>query len=71
MEPVIVDNLELCFRWVPRLLNEDQKLRYLEVCQTLAVRFFEEGDTFLSQFIIYDETWVHHYIPESKGACME
>ncbi|XP_039285350.1 uncharacterized protein LOC120351580 [Nilaparvata lugens] len=41
------------------------------ICQRHAARFTEEGETFLSRIVTCDETWVHHYTPESKQASME
>ncbi|XP_060822306.1 histone-lysine N-methyltransferase SETMAR-like [Bombus pascuorum] len=62
---------KVCARWVPRLLTAEQKLRRFQVCQELSARFSEEGDTFLNRIVTCDETWVHHYTPESKQASME
>lgn len=62
---------KVCARWVPRLLTADQKLHRLQVCGRLLARFQEQGDQFLTHIITCDETWVHHYTPESKRASME
>lgn len=62
---------KVCARWVPRLLTVDQKLNRFQVCERLLARFREEGDPFLSHIVTCDETWVHHYTPESKQASME
>lgn len=62
---------KVCARWVPRLLTAEQKLNRLQVCERLLARFREEGDPFLTHIITCDETWVHHYTPESKQASME
>ncbi|XP_057658478.1 histone-lysine N-methyltransferase SETMAR-like [Diorhabda carinulata] len=62
---------KVCARWVPRLLTVDQKLNRFQVCKRLLARFREEGDPFLSHIVTCDETWVHHYTPESKQASME
>ena len=73
-QTIITEHLgfrKVCARWVPRLLTADQKLRRLEVCQRLFARFEEEGEAFLASIVTCDETWVHHYTPESKQASME
>lgn len=62
---------KVCARWVPRLLTADQKLQRLQVCGRLLARFQKQGDQFLTHIITCDETWVHHYTPESKQASME
>nr|CAI5841024.1 unnamed protein product [Callosobruchus analis] len=62
---------KVCARWVPRLLTAEQKLNRLQVCERLLARFREEGDPFLTHIITCDETWVHHYTPESKQASMD
>lgn len=58
-------------RWVPRLLNDDQKAARVRISQLLRTRFEEEGEAFLHKIVTCDETWVHHYTPESKRASME
>lgn len=58
-------------RWVPRLLTDQQKQYRMEICQRLLQRFQREGDDFLKHIVTCDETWVHHYTPESKQASKE
>lgn len=73
-QAIITDNLEyrkVSARWVPRLLTEDQKRQRLEMCKRLLIRYEAEGEAFLHRIITCDETWVHHYTPESKQASME
>jgi [histone H3]-lysine36 N-dimethyltransferase SETMAR len=53
-------------RWVPRLLTPEQKLNRLSVCRDLLVHFRRNPKDFLRRFITVDETWVHHYTPETK-----
>ncbi|CAG9788975.1 unnamed protein product [Diatraea saccharalis] len=58
---------ELCMKklsakWVPRLLTVDQK----RVSQECLDRFNSNTTDFLRRFVTTDETWVHHYILESK-----
>ena len=66
---IIHDNLKMnkvCARWVPKMLNEYQKQQRVEICTKLLKRYEEEGDAFLERIVTGDETWVHHYEPESK-----
>lgn len=62
---------KVCARWVPRLLTENQKRNRMEVCQRHLNRYEAEGEGFLHRIVTCDETWVHHYTPESKQASME
>ncbi|XP_064475455.1 protein GVQW3-like [Ornithodoros turicata] len=55
-------------RWVPRQLSVLDRLRRLEISQELRYRFDTEGQPFLDWIITCDETWVHHFTPESKRA---
>ncbi|KAK7601555.1 hypothetical protein V9T40_008996 [Parthenolecanium corni] len=58
-------------RWVPHLLNFDQKFTREEICERLLARYDAEGDDFIKKIFTTDETWVHYYTPLSKRATME
>ena len=58
-------------RWVPRELTAEQKRKSVEICQRLLDRYNNEGERFFSRKVTGDETWVHHYEPESKRQSME
>jgi len=67
---------ELLFRkisaqWVPRLLSDRQKTAHVQIFETLLARYEEEGDAFIHSIVTCDETWVHHYTPETKRASKE
>ena len=62
---------KVCARWVPKELTEDHKRKRLDVCSRHLARFREEGDKFLQQIVTSDETWIHHYEPESKRQSMQ
>ena len=53
-------------QWVPRLLKENEK----ECCTHCSQKFLHcyksEGEDFLDGIITTDETWLHHFHPESK-----
>jgi hypothetical protein len=38
---------KLCFWWVPWMLNEEQKQKWIDICQQLLLRYECEGDEFL------------------------
>jgi len=62
---------KVCARWVPRQLTAEHKHKHVEICQRLLDRYKNEGEEFLSRIVTGDETWVHHYEPESKRQSME
>lgn len=53
-------------RWVPRLLTPDHKRTRLLTSRDNLALFEQNPDDFLQRFVTMDETWVHHYQPESK-----
>ena len=57
---------KVCARWVPRMLTQEHKEHRMQVCQDLLNQYEAEGDSFLDRIITGDETWCHHYKPESK-----
>ena len=59
---------KVCARWMPRELTAEHKRKRDEICQHLLDRY--NNEEFLSR-IVADETWVHHYEPESKRQSME
>ena len=61
-----LDMRKLTARWVPRLLNEDQKKKRLEICQNLLTRAESEQEEFWSRLITMDESWLPFFMPETK-----
>jgi histone-lysine N-methyltransferase SETMAR len=62
---------KVCARWVPRLLTHNQKQVQQGICQGLLNRYERGGNNFLHRIVTCDESWAHHYTPESKTASME
>lgn len=58
-------------RWVPKELSQQHKDTRLRVCTELKERYEREGELFLNKILTCDETWVHHFEPESKRQSME
>lgn len=57
---------KLLARWVPRVLTAEQKENRV-IASELGLKMFERNPTdFLSRLVTMDETWIHHYTPESK-----
>lgn len=70
----IISNLnyrKICARWVPRLLTEQMKKKRVDACVEFLARYRRDGDQFLHNIVTGDESWIHHYDPESKRASME
>jgi len=57
-------------RWMPRHLTEEHKRNRQHICFSLLEWYNREGDNFLNCIITGDETWVHHYEPETKRQSM-
>ena len=53
-------------RWVPCLLTPEQKSTRCTISMGNLELFEANEDNFLARFITMDETWVHHYQPETK-----
>jgi len=61
-----LDTKNVCTRWVPCLLTADQKSTRMETSEQCLERFNNNNTDFVRRFITMDETWIHHYTPESK-----
>jgi histone-lysine N-methyltransferase SETMAR len=61
-----LDMKKLCARWLPCLLTADQKCTRMKICEQCLEHFNKNKTDFVHQFIITDETWIHHYTLESK-----
>ena len=59
---------KLCARWVPHLLNADQKQMCKWHSQQCLDRFKKDPTDFMRWFVNMDETWVHHYTPKNQTA---
>jgi len=61
-----LDMKKLCARWVLHLLTADQKRTRMKISEQCLEHFNKNKTDFIRQFITVDETWFHHYTPESK-----
>ncbi|KAL6260784.1 hypothetical protein P5V15_008310 [Pogonomyrmex californicus] len=61
-----LDIRKLSAHWVPCLLTLDQKRIRMNISKALLERSKRNESDFLRQFITVDETWIHHYTPETK-----
>ena len=55
-------------RWVPRLLTPEQKRIWMNMSYDNLVLFDKDPVDFHARFVTVDETWVHHFTPETKRA---
>lgn len=53
-------------RWVPRMLTPEQKRERVITSEANLALFNSNPKSFLGRFVTVDETWVHHFDPESK-----
>jgi len=60
----------LSARLVPRKLTDVQKADRAETSTSLLTLFNENPDNLISRFVTVDETWLHHFDPESKARSM-
>jgi histone-lysine N-methyltransferase SETMAR len=58
-------------RCVPRMLTPEQKQNRCQISQQLLQRYQADPDDFLSRLVTQDETWVHHFDPESKRQSLQ
>ena len=42
---------EVCTRWVPQMLTQEQKEHHMQVCQDLLNQYQTEGNSFLAHII--------------------
>ena len=57
---------KLSARWVPHLLTVDQKRIRMKISQACLDRFKQNKMDLKRRFITVDETWIHHFTPETK-----
>lgn len=62
---------KLSARWIPRMLTAQQKQIRADSSLALLHLYNENPEDFVSRVVTGDETWVHHYDPESKQESMQ
>lgn len=62
---------KVCARWIPRQLTDELKRSRREICAELLERYRMEGDQFMNSIVTGDESWAHHYEPETKRQSMQ
>jgi [histone H3]-lysine36 N-dimethyltransferase SETMAR len=62
---------KICARWVPRMLTPEMKQRRLEASRLEIDRINKDPDSYYSRLVTGDETWLHHYDPDTKQESMQ
>lgn len=57
---------KLFSKWVPRELTIDQKQQRVDDSEQCLALFNHNKKDFLRRYVTMDETWLHHYTPESN-----
>ncbi|KAL7723955.1 hypothetical protein ACLKA6_019947 [Drosophila palustris] len=58
-------------KWVPRLLTPEQKQQRIDESKSCLDMFTRNKSEFLRRYITMDETWIHHFTPESNRQSTE
>lgn len=56
----------VCARWVPRLVSDEHNKRRMQTSKAFIQNFKRGGEKWLDRIITTDETWLHHFDPETK-----
>ena len=62
---------KLCSKWVPRLLTVDQKQQRVDESERCLELFHRNKKDYFMVYVTKDETWIHHYTPESNRQSAE
>lgn len=62
---------KLCSKWVTRLLTVDQKQQRVDDSEHCLDLFKRNKKDFFMRYVTMDETWIHHYTPESNPQSTE
>ncbi|GBM86934.1 hypothetical protein AVEN_129018-1 [Araneus ventricosus] len=57
---------KICAQWVPHHLTAEQRNNRMALSLSQLQRYHEEEYGFLTHIVTGDETWCHHFEPESK-----
>ncbi|GFT93981.1 putative DD34D transposase [Trichonephila clavipes] len=61
-----LDIRKLCSKWVPRELTIDPKQQRIDDSKNCLELFKRNKFEFLRRYVTMDETWLHHFTPESN-----
>lgn len=58
-------------RWVPRMLTVQNKRERVAAAREFLAMVEDDPDELFSRIVTCDETWIHHYDPETKQQSMQ
>ncbi|GFU60289.1 mariner transposase [Trichonephila clavipes] len=61
----------MCSKWAPRLFTVDQKQQRIDDSERCLELFKQNKQGVLHRYVTMVETWIHHYMPESKRSSVE
>ncbi|GFW33798.1 putative mariner transposase [Trichonephila clavipes] len=61
-----LDMRKLCSKWVPHEITIDQKQQRIDDSKPCLELFNRNKSEFLRRYVTMDETWLHHFTPESN-----
>jgi len=67
----ILGKRKVAARWVPRLLTVENRSVRVAMSKQLLALYRPDPEKFLQRLVTGDESWVHHYEPESKQQSMQ
>jgi hypothetical protein len=62
---------KVCARWVPRQLKDRENMNGRALSLQHFLRYADEGEDVFNRTVTGDDSWVHHYQPESKHSSMQ
>jgi hypothetical protein len=64
----ILEYRNISLQWMPRQLTPDHKAQQMGTSLQHLLCYKMDGNAFLFRIVTGDESWVHHFTPESKAA---
>ncbi|XP_035221949.1 histone-lysine N-methyltransferase SETMAR-like [Stegodyphus dumicola] len=62
---------KVCAQWVPRLLTVEHEGKRIEIALKFLQCYQKEGNEFLDKIVTGDESWIHHFSPETKRSSLK
>ncbi|KAM8707744.1 hypothetical protein ACLKA7_014820 [Drosophila subpalustris] len=62
---------KLNVKWVPHFLDIEQREKRVADSKSCLDMFNRNPSEFLRRYTTMDETWIHHYVPESNRSSAE
>lgn len=60
-----------CARWIPKVLTKEQKNFRVAASKENLTLYYQDPEFFENQLVTGDETYIHHYEPETKRQSMQ